>query len=49
MKSGPGEYARRLKDITRSCGDKGFAQNHMVFCDKNTPKDQIEKVISEIS
>jgi len=38
-----------LKDITRSCGDKSFAQNHVIFLDKNHPKDQILKVISEIS
>lgn len=49
MKSGPGEFARRLKEIVRSCADRGFAQNHVVYLDKNHPKDQIEKIISEIS
>lgn len=49
MKSGPGEFARRLREIVRSCGDRGFAQNHVVFMDKNHPKDQIEKIISEVS
>jgi hypothetical protein len=38
-----------LKDIARNCGDKSFAQNHVIFFDKNHPKDQISKVISEIS
>ena len=49
MRSGPTEFAQRLKAICKSCGDKGLAQNHIVFLDKNHPKDVIGKVISDIS
>ncbi len=49
MKSGPAEYARRLKDIVKSCNDKSFKTNHLVFLDKNHPMDAIKKVISEIN
>lgn len=48
LKSGPAQYAQRLKEIVKSCGDKGFQENHLVFLDKNYPKDQIDKIISEI-
>ena len=49
LKSGPAEYARQLKDIVKSCNDKSFKTNHLVFLDKNHPMDAIHKLITEIS
>ena len=39
MKSGPSEFTIRLKQIIKSCNDKSFKSNHVVFLDKNYPKD----------
>jgi hypothetical protein len=35
--------------VVKGCGDSGFKGTHLVFLDKNHPKDAISKVISEIS
>lgn len=49
QKSGPQEFSRKLRDVVKGCGDSHFNKNHIVFLDKNHPKDAIGKVISEIS
>lgn len=33
----------------KGCGDKGFKENHLVFLDKNYPRDQIDRIISEVN
>ena len=48
MKSGPAAYAQQLKQIVRSCGDKGWSTNHVVYLDKNYPKDAVSRIIAEI-
>lgn len=47
-KSGPAEFTRRLKDIVQNLNHSNHKSNHIVFIDKNHPKDAVEKAISEI-
>ena len=47
-KTGPAEYSRRLKQICQSFNSSNLKENHLVFLDKNHPKDAIEKLIDEI-
>lgn len=49
QKSGPQEFSRKLRDVVKGCGDNQFKSKHLVFLDKNHPKEAIGKVISEIS
>jgi cell wall assembly regulator SMI1 len=49
MKSGPREYARRLAELVRNCGDKGHQPNHIVFLDKNHPCNAITKAQEEVT
>lgn len=49
MKTGPAEYSRRLRDICQELNSSSHKENHIVFLDKNHPKDAISKIISEIS
>lgn len=38
MKSGPAEFAARLKRIVRNTANSDHAENHLVFLDKNHPE-----------
>jgi hypothetical protein len=49
MKSGPAEYSRRLRGICESSNSPSNKENHIIFLDKNHPKDAVSKIISEIS
>jgi len=45
QKTGLQEFNNRLRKICEKCD---VSANHVVFVDKNIPKDQIERVISDI-
>jgi hypothetical protein len=49
MKSGPAEYGRQLRGVCERSGSSKNKENHLVFLDKNHPKDAVSKLISEIS
>ena len=49
MKSGPAEYSRQLRGLCEQSGSSNYKENHLVFLDKNHPKDAVPKLISEIS
>lgn len=48
-KSGPAEYSRRLRGVCERSGSSANKENHLIFLDKNHPKDAVSKLISEIS
>jgi len=49
IKSGPAEYSRQLRVLCERQGSSKNKENHIVFLDKNHPKDAVPKLISEIS
>jgi hypothetical protein len=49
MKSGPAEYSRRLRSVCERSGSSVNKENHLIFLDKNHPKDAVSNLISEIS